>query len=548
MAVRGSAPSRLPLFIAVGVILIALAVGAVFYVRASGQEPRVVSQTSEYVEGVAGTWQRVNPIFANGNEVDQDLSQLVFSGLLGIGPHGSVVPDLATELPEVSPDGSTYTFHLRDDVKWHDGEDFTSEDVLFTIEAIKASGAQGAPELAATWDSVEVSAPDDHTVVVRLPEPSAPFLARNATIGILPAHLLEGLSAERLFESPFNAAPVGTGPYRLTSLSSEEAYLEANPRYHLGQPGIGAVRLRFYTDYGEAMRALERGDVEGLMIRTPASETQQQALASVEGVDIHALQRSAKLLLYLNNDAAFFQDLRVRQAIALAIDQEALANEIYGTAAQGSSSPVAPGSWAYDPSHEDLDVALDEARQLLTDAGWESETPNGIRIRLGAEFRITIRTDDDPRRVAAAQAVARQLEPLGIQATVASTSFAVLRRDFLEERRYETAIASWDQGADPDPYFAWHSSQMGSAGLNIANYSDPIADRLIEEGRRSSDPAARTDMYSQFQEVWNHSVPSVVLAYSRYIYAQATSVDSVLPGFLPKAHLRFASIHEWRRS
>jgi len=238
----------------------------------------------------------------------------------------------------------------------------------------------------------------------------------------------------------------------------------------------------------------------------------------------------------------------VRRAISLTVDRDALSSLAYGDGGVASSLPVPPASWAYNGSYEQGDSDLDAARQLLDDAGWISHPTTGIRTRLGTELRLTIRTDSDPGRVAAASAIASQLEPLGIRASVASTTFAVLRRDFLQERRFEAALAVWDQGPDPDPYFSWHSSQMGTAGLNLANYSDAIADSLIEEGRRTDDPDVRVDMYSQFQEIWNRTSPSVVIAYETYTYAHAADLVTVMPGLMATASDRFASVHQWHRS
>jgi peptide/nickel transport system substrate-binding protein len=149
--------------------------------------------------------------------------------------------------------------------------------------------------------------------------------------------------------------------------------------------------------------------------------------------------------------------------------------------------------------------------------------------------------------VAVANEIARQLEPLGIRATVASTTFSVLRRDFLQERKYDAALAGWDQGPDPDPYFGWHSSQTGTAGLNLANYSDVVADSLIAKGRTTTDREVRKDAYRQFQEVWSEQAPSVVIAYPRYTYVHSAAVKIPPLGILFSAALRFSEVHRWKQ-
>jgi peptide/nickel transport system substrate-binding protein len=507
----------------------------------------VLTQPSAYVEGVAGTWQRVNPIYASLNEIDQDLSQLVFAGLVRVGPDGTIQPDMA-DLPQISDEGRTYTFHLRKNLTWQDGVPVTSRDIAFTISRLTDPDFKGDTTLSEAWLGIDVETPDPSTVVFRLKQASAPFLARNTTIGILPEHLLQGLNATQLFDAPFNAAPVGSGPYRLQSLDSRQATLVANTAYHLGTPAIGTIVLRFYTDYPSAIRALDSGAINGLMVRDALSESQRTELGKLKGMKVEQPQRAASLVLYLNNDqATFFQDERVRHAISLGINRQGLVDSIFFGGAVASASAIAPGTWAYVKEYDEAAPDGAQARQLLDEAGWKPHPTTGILVKEGQEFRFTIRTDNDPVRVAVANEIARQLEPLGIRATVASTTFSVLRRDFLQERKYDAALAGWDQGPDPDPYFGWHSSQTGTAGLNLANYSDIVADSLIAKGRTSTEIDVRKDAYRQLQEVWDEQAPSVIVAYPRYIYVHPDSLKMPPLGVLFSASLRFADIYRWKQ-
>jgi peptide/nickel transport system substrate-binding protein len=530
---------------AVVAVVAVVAAGTALILRLAGSESVVLRTPSGYVEGVAGTWQRVNPLYATTNDVDGDLSQLVFSGLVRVGPDGSISGDLA-DPPEVSADGKAYTFHIRKQAAWHDGAPVTSADVAFTIAQLEDPSFKGDPALAEAWNGVEVETPDAATVILKLKQASGPFLARNATLGILPEHLLGGLSAQALFEAPFNAKPVGSGPYKLDSLDSREAVLNANERYHLGRPQIGTLRVRFFTDYASATRALSAGELNGLMVRDTVTEAQLTELTRAKGMKVEQLQRPAYVVLYLNNDqTAFFADEQVRRALSLAIDRKAIVDKVFLGVATPSSSAVAPGIWAYTKEYDTTGTDIAEAKKLLEAAGWKPHPTSGILVREGAEFRFTIRTDNDPVRVAIAGEIAKQLEQLGIRATVASTTFSVLRRDFLQERRYDAAVAGWDQGPDPDPYFGWHSSQQGTAGLNIANFGDVVVDDLIAKGRTSNNPEVRKEAYLQFQEKWNELAPSVVLAYPRYVYVHTDSLKGFVPGVLANPAGRFFDIQKW---
>ncbi|HCV00295.1 MAG: hypothetical protein CL897_04675 [Dehalococcoidia bacterium] len=498
-----------------------------------------------YVEGIVGTWQRINPLFSDGNPVDEDLSRLVFAGLLRVGEDGRLLPDLAP-LPEVGEDGRTYTFRLHRDLRWHDGIPVRSLDVAFTIDQILAADFQGDPRLKAAWTGVEVQTPDLRTIIIRLPATNATFLARFATVGILPQHLLQGLDGTALFDSPFNTKPVGAGPYRLDSITSIEANLSANPRYHLGRPQIDLITMRFLPDLSEVRQALQVGEIDGIFLRQNLSQDQIDELAVIDGFVSEDLQRAVSLVLYLNNNqAAYFRDSRVRTAVSLALDRETLVVNALGGLAVPSSSLIAPGTWAYEPSLDSPPSDVEMALALLAEVGWRPSPTTGVLIRQGSEFRLTIRTDNDAKNLALAREIARQLEPIGIRATVASTSFAVLNRDFLSPRTYDAALAGWDQGADPDPYFAWHSSQLVDPGANIANYGSIVFDALLERGRTTSNMLVRLDAYRQIQELWPRETPSVILAYPSLRYIRATSVMSPAFGVLFSPTDRFLNVHLW---
>ncbi len=547
---RAVASSRRALLVTLALAGGALAV-AVLVVLLLGRDgldspPPASPARSDYVEGVIGAWQRINPLFASENAVDEDLSRLVFAGLVRAGPDGRLLPDLAP-LPTVSEDGLTYTFRLHPGLRWHDGAPLRSLDVDFTIEQILAPDFRGPPELTLAWTGVEVRTPDLRTVVFRLPAPSASFLARFATIGILPEHLLQGLDGAALFDSPFNARPVGAGPYRIESLTSTEAALRGYARYHFGRPELDTLAIRFLPDFPAAQRALEAREIDGILLRQSLHQAQLDALGQIEGFVREDLQRSVSLVLYLNSgQAAYFGDVRVRTAISLALDREALVEDALLGLATPSASAIAPGTWAYAPSFDSLPSDPEPASALLAEAGWHRSPITGVLVRQGSEFRLTIRTDDNPRHVALAREIARQLEPLGVRATVASTSFTVLRRDFLDMRTYDAALTGWDQGADPDPYFAWHSSQARPPGGNVASYGGIVVDALLERGRTHLDRSVRIDTYTQFQEVWRREAPSVIIAYPRYRYVRTDALDAPALGVLFNPADRFLDVHEWR--
>ncbi|MBM2826360.1 MAG: extracellular solute-binding protein family 5, partial [Dehalococcoidia bacterium] len=189
-----------------------------------------------YTEAIAGTPIAINPLLATFNDADKDLVSLVFSGLTRLGKAGEILPDLA-EKWEVDPGGRIYTFSLRKDVRWHDGNPVTSGDVVFTLNLLRHRDFPGPPELASAWKGVSVEAPDPSTVRLTLKEPFAPFLTYT-TLGVLPEHIFRGTEPGELAKSEYNASPVGTGPFQFDSGRLGLVTLKSNPAYHGGGPFI----------------------------------------------------------------------------------------------------------------------------------------------------------------------------------------------------------------------------------------------------------------------------------------------------------------------
>lgn len=501
------------------------------------------AEQTRYVEAVVGAPSRANPLFAYASNADRDLSSLVFSGLTRLGADGTPLPDLA-ETWEVGQDGLTVTFHLRSGVKWHTGAAFTSDDVLFTYELLHDPALQGDPEQAALWQSITCAAPDDLTVTCTLPEPYAPFLSY-ATIGILPKAVLSAATPQSILNDPFNQAPVGTGPYRLTSLDENSAVLKANESFYMGAPNIDEIDFKFYPDMASATAEVIRKQADGLLADLTIDPADYQSLREVEGLETHVMNRSAFTILYLNNSSPPLNDPEVRSAIAQAVDVDAIITSLLGGRAERADTPIVPGAWAYDSGAQMPAPDVGQARQILESAGWTLPEGGTVRSKNSTELRFSLLTDQDPLRGAIAEAISQQLADAGIDATVARQPSGDLVRDFLIPRQYQAAIFGFDPGADPDPYPAWHSSQAINGGRNIAGYTSEDADALVEEARRTTALADRKELYQQFQTLFLRDIPSIPLYVPLDSYFVSDRVKNIEPGVLFTPSSRFRNVWEW---
>ncbi len=525
-----------------GLVLAILALAAFWYGHNAVSGPRSATHGGRYVEAVVGLPSIVNPLYAAFNDVDKDLTSLIYSGLTRLGPDGTVLPDLAVGWT-VGADAKSYTFRLRSGVTWHDGAPFGADDVIFTCEALRDPDFKGEPSLGLFWQQVTCTKLDDLTVRFELPQPLAPFPAY-ATIGILPKHKLEGMTAEGLFLSPFNEQPIGTGPFALTYMDTQRAVLRSNPAYPGGEPFIAELELRFFPDYVTATAALEERGVQGLLMGPEAPPAEQAALEGVSDLQHLVTRRNSYTLLFLNTRGPFLDDKTVRQAILYALDRPTILSSVLDSRADLANSPIVPGTWAYSENIRTYPHDPQAARDLLEKDGWQLNDM-GFLEKDGQELSLSLLTDPDAARASIGQEIVRQLGEAGIHATQQTMGGTALVREYLLPRKFQMALYGWDQGPDPDPYAAWHSSQVREQGFNLAGFSDPHLDEVLTEARQTSDQERRRALYAEFQQIFAEEVPSILLFYPLYHYYVRDDVKGIEMGVLFEPSSRFDSVQQW---
>ncbi len=495
---------------------------------------------ARWVEGVVGApATQVNPLLAVPGSTDADLVALVFNGLMRIDGDGTPLPDLADHW-EVTPDGKTYTFVLRSDVSWHDGHPFGAADVAFTIGLLQDPAFSGVPALAAQWQAVDPFVIDDHTILLRIPDPTPDFVSRLA-VGILPKHRLGEVTAATLAETKFNRAPVGTGPFRLTSLNSDRAVLERNSSYHRGAPSIDELELRFYSSATQQLDGLAQGEIDAALRGEQSTDRERELLASREDLESVELTRHAFTLLYINNQRAPLADVDLRRAIAASLDAATVVASA-GIRGMPGEGVLVPGSWVDRPGQGGVqlpaaDVAWAEAGAELND--------EGRRVRDGVPLSFELLTNADPARIRLADAIAVQLEAQGVAVSVTPLPAATLLAQRLIPRDYELALFGWEANVDPDPYLGWHTSQISEVGHNIAGFQDATADAIMEAARLTSDGGERRELYAAFEFRFAEQAASVVVLYPARLYVHPVSLVGFEPGLLFQPSDRFRNIERW---
>ena len=379
-------------------------------------------------EGVAGFPQYLSPIWCQTDDVDHDLCTLIYRGLTRVDKTGRVVPDLAETWQVI--DNKTYIFSLKPEQFWHDGQEVTVDDVLFTVGVLQDPSLLDTPGLPGFWRSVSVEKLDDFTVKFTLPQPFAPFLDYT-TIGLLPEHIYAEMPAKELVTSRLDETPIGAGPMRVAELGADYIRLEPSQFYRGSTPYITSLELHFFPDYPSVLAAFDAGATDGISrilpgdIGVAAERDDLQLFSSVES-------GYEDILLNLRNpNTPFFQDIRVRQALLTSIDREAMVEEALAGQGVVAHSLLTPKNWAYNPEVRQYDARSQHAARLLDEAGWIDTDGDRIRDRDGVPLSFVLLVKDDNLHMAVGERLRKDWEAVGVRAEVTPVTFSGLVTDFL---------------------------------------------------------------------------------------------------------------------
>lgn len=515
--------------------------GAIFYYSHTRVIP---AYGGEYIEGVVGQPVYINPILSQSNDVDSDIVQMVYSGLLSYDGQDNLKEDLA-ENYEISEDKMTYTFHLKKNVQWHDGQPFTASDVLFTVNLI--SDPSYKSPLRSNWQGIETESPDDYTVVFKIKNPYAGFL-HNLTFGILPKHIWEAVTADNFHLTDLKLEPIGTGPYKYNSFQKDSkgnilSYkLIANPNYFKGKPFISKVTFNFYTDDNAAIDAYNRKEVMGV---SNLSSQKINQIKNVKSTEIHKFNIPRYFSVFINQTKSVpLANDEVREALSYATDRQEIISRVLAGNGQPVYSPILPGMVGYKEDLEHKEFDLDKANKILDGNKWV-RGDDGVRTKDSVPLIINLTTTDWDELTQTAEILKSQWEKVGAQANVNSYSISDIQQNYIRPREYEALLFGQVVGADPDPYSFWHSSQKRDPGLNLSLFGGSETDKLIDEGRTEFDSAKRSDDYIEFQKELEEETPAIFLYSPSYIYPVSRSVRGIDATALVLPSRRFSDISRW---
>ncbi|MGA2394656.1 MAG: peptide ABC transporter substrate-binding protein [Candidatus Lustribacter sp.] len=490
----------------------------------------------------------LNPILS-ANTTEAMLNRLSFDTLLSVDVSGKhLLPILAAAVPTlanggISADGLTITYHLRPNVRWQDGVPFTSRDVKFSWQAIMNDdndvNSRNGYERVASLDT-----PNPLTVVFHLKQKFAPFVdtvfaESDNPYCILPAHLLA--KYHDLNHAPFNDLPIGTGPFRVVKwYHGDHVELVANDDYFRGKPHLRRIIVQDVPDENTSINLLRTHEVDWMFEASPETIDELRPLDAAGTIKLDFVDAPSTYRVYMNTSRPALHDVRVRRAIAYAIDKKLLVDRLTGgTAVVGTADQPAFSPY-YQPNVQIYTHDPARARALLASAGYRFG-PDGMAQKNGRPLtlQISYNVENATRRAIAVQMQA-ELRAVGIDAPLkgypANLMFATFGQGgILTNAKYDLNVSGWTAGFDPDDNSLYGCDQFPPAGTNYTRYCSPEMERLQRQALGSYDEETRKKAYSEIQKLLARDVPDIDLFYFRFIQPINPAFKNFAPNPLNEA-------------
>ncbi len=459
-----------------------------------------------YVSGTIADAVNLIP-FLSTDSASHAVSGMIFNGLTKVNKDLEIVGDLAKDWV-ISDGGKEIIFHLRDNVRWHDGVPVTAKDVKFTFEAILDPG-NVCPYAASYTDIESIEELDDYEVKFKYSQPYAPALSKLGT-EIVPEHILRG---EDLRTTGFKRNPLGCGPYIFKKWKTDQyVILEGNRDYFEHRPYIDKYVTRVIPDQAVQFLELTTGGIDTMSL-TPYQffyRTETERFKS-QFNKYKFLSHAYTYIGYNLNDP-LFADKRVRQALSYAVDKKEIIDGVLMGLGEPCTGPFFKETPYYSKKAEGYEFDREKALMLLGQAGWRDTDGDGILDKDGAAFRFKLITNQGNKdREDIATIVQREWRGLGIDVEIQIIAWASFLNEYVNKKNFQAVILGWTLPIDPDCYVVWHSSSSGENGLNFISYENGEVDALIEEGRRTFDTSKRIEIYNRIHEIIAGDAPYTFL-------------------------------------
>jgi len=500
-------------------------------------------------EGIVGIPRFINPALAI-TRADQDTVALVYSGLMKIDVDGTLVPDIA-ESVTLSEDGKNYTIVVRKDRTFHDGTPLTARDVVYTYTLVQDSDLKSP--LRGNWSDVTITEVGEYELTVNLAEAYSPFI-ENFTLGIMPRHIWSNLPIEQLPFSQYNTEPIGSGPFSIEEVQRDASglisgySLKPEPNSQ-NNPNLSGIELRFFQNESQLKTALTNKEISATVYLSTAEI--QNFINNDTRVLTEPLPRIFGVFFNQNRSASL-RDKAARQALNVAIDRDALVEEILNGYGVPITKPTLSSSSELESesteTEEGIISPIDQARNILIDGGWEQNEAGFWEKEIDdtvETLSFTLKTSNSDLFDKTATRLAATWRELGVEIQVEQYEQTGLVQSVIRSRDFQAVLFGLDTNRTEDLYPFWHSSQKDDPGLNISQYTNIAVDRLLEKTRNSKDSAERAQLQNEVSTAINAETPAIFLFAPSIAYVIDKTIVTTPMSTLGKPSDRFMNVSNW---
>lgn len=477
-----------------------------------GAQAQTAGRATESLKGqiIVGISQEptvFNPLMPHV-EVDQAVWLALFNPLWRADPDGTFVAELAAEVPTldnggISADGLTWSIKLKQGVKWHDGTEFTAEDVKYTLDLLndpnfKAYTRQGHSLVR------DITVKGPYEVSWRMTKAYAPYMALLTWTFMVPKHLLSSAADPNI--APFNSAPVGTGPFKWGSRTAGQGVtVVANPNYFGDGPFVERAIFNYAPDSNTLYTQFKTGQIDYIGYYGISAHFYQEA-SNLPDRKVYKTLSSQTEGIVFNYGNPLFQDKAVRQALYAAMNKKAVIDLVYYGIPSETESFLPESSWAYNPDLPKHVYDLAAARKLLDGAGWVVGS-DGVRAKDGKRLEFTVATVSGvPERAQILQLAQQDWKKIGVAMDIKTMPSAVVFGDYYTKSQFDCLLlaSTYGTGADPDPTQRFSSTGIpvqGGSGSNYYQYKNLEVDKQLQIGQTSFKQQDRKAAYMQIQSL-----------------------------------------------
>lgn len=599
-----------------------------------------------YTEGVVGQPRFINPVYGETNDIDRTLIGLIYSGLMTYDKDGKIVNDLVSDY-QLSADGKTYSFQLKDNLYWQDGIALTADDVVYTIKTLQNSDYK-SPQRA-SWLDVEIEKTSDKSFTLSLRAPYNSFL-ETCTVKIIPEHIWKNVLPENFALSSYNLQPVGSGPYMLDDLnqintgSIKSISLKANNKYYNKVPYISNINFQFFDNKDDLIKAANQKSINGFSLaaldenEALIEKEVKQGWSKNEKFAVYSFSLPRYFAVFFNTQKArILSDGNISQALNYSVNKQELTDKIKAETKSNVSivnSPILPEYFGYGSPTTSYSFDLDKANDFLDKSGYKDNgsgqrvKPNnkkpafqfktylkigskgnevtelqGCLARLDDNFKnilqgetggtfgkatdsavtefqkkympdskptgetgpatrtklnelcltpqdnsfplkFTLITIDQPQLVQVANMLKDYWQKVGVTVDIKAVQLSELKQ-VIKQRDYDALLYGQALGSLPDLYPFWHSSQINDPGLNLSEYQNKDADKLLKDARETLANEIKVSKYAELQNIILNDSPALFLYNPDYVYWVSEKIAGVDTTKIVDPAKRFENITNW---